>query len=180
MRRSVFSICSMVIILAWSCGQQSDIMDSHDAKNTILQQEDGSLSLYLVNAACYTDSDNPSSNTAEWHVVVDKPGRFTVWLSSATKDTLDLNYSNSVRISLLDDYLDVHPGCDKIVKNSREVPHPYFRADSFMGSFYISKPGEYNIQVISEKVNESNWTQKNTAYIDDTKILSVLLTPVTL
>jgi hypothetical protein len=47
---------------------------------------------------------------------------------------------NSVKISLLDNQLDVDPACDKIVRNSNEVSYPYYRADSYMGSFYISEP----------------------------------------
>ena len=95
---------------------------------------------------------NPSSNTAEWNVVVSKSGRFNVWLSSATKDTTDLKYKNSVMLSILDNRFEALPECDKIIQNSIDVSYPYFRADSFMGSLYIQDTGVYNVQVISEKI----------------------------
>ena len=136
--------------MAWSCGRKSDSDNVSD--NAILQEADGTLALNVEKATCYNDIVNPSSNTAEWNIVVSKPGTYKVWLSSATKDTTDLSYINSVKISLLDKLLEVNPECDKVVLNSDDVSYPYFRADSYMGSFYISEPGEYSIQVISEKV----------------------------
>ncbi len=150
MKSKLFAIVGFISLLIWSCGTKSD--RNNVTENSVIQQEDGTLSLNMEKATCYNDEVNPSSNTAEWNVVVSKPGRFNVWLSSATKDTTDLSYMNSVKISLLDNQLEVDPACDKIVRNSNEVSYPYYRADSYMGSFYISEPGQYNIQVISEKV----------------------------
>jgi hypothetical protein len=180
MRRRIFAyFIGLVIIPVWSCGHQSSTKDLQVAGNRILQQEDGIVSLKLDKAACYSDAVNPSNNTADWNVVISKPGSFKVWLSSATKDTSDLNYTNSVRISLMDDQLEVNPACDKIVRNSSDVHYPYFRADSYMGSIYISEPGEYNIQVISEKVIAKNTETYNTSLADNTKLMSVILTPAT-
>jgi hypothetical protein len=110
--------------------------------------------------------------------VISKPGRFKVWLASATKDTMDMRYANSVRISFPDDNLFVNPKCDKIETNSGDVAFPYFKTESYMGSVYISEPGEYNIQVISEKVNANNGIATKTSSADDTKMLSVMLRPV--
>jgi len=75
--------------------------------------------------------------------------------------------------------LEVIPGCDKIVRNSIDVHYPYFRVDSYMGSIYIAEPGEYNIQLISEKVIMEKSESKNAALTDDTKLISVILTPLT-
>ena len=169
----------LVIIPVWSCGHLGSSKVINDAENRILQQNDGTISLILDKAECYSDIVNPSNNTADWNIVISKPGRFKVWLSSATKDTSDLNYANSVRISLLDDRLEVNPACDKIVRNSSDVHYPYFRADSYMGSIYVSEPGEYNIQLISEKVIAKNAESHNTSLVDDTKLMSVILTPST-
>jgi hypothetical protein len=178
MKRIVFAFFGgLVLILVWSCGQQGSTKKSQEAENRILQQEDGTVSLKLDKAACYNDAVNPSNNTADWNVVISKPGRFKVWLSSATKDTSDLSYANSVRICLLDDHLVANPVCDRIIQNSGDVPYPYYRADSYMGSFYVSEPGEYNIQVISEKVRAKNSGFQNTSQVDDTKLMSVILTP---
>lgn len=177
MSRKVFTIVSLVVLLVWSCGKKSD-SDSVSG-NTILQKADGTLALNMENATCYSDKVNPSSNTAEWNVVVSKPGTFKVWLSSATKDTTNLSYINSVKISLLDKLLEVNPEIDKVVLNSDNVSYPYFRADSYAGSFYISEPGEYSIQVISEKVLTKEAMNHSSSGPDDTKLMSVILTPMT-
>ena len=173
-RYFAYLLC-LVIIPVWSCSHSESKKDLRDAENRILQQNDGTVSLILDKAECYSDVANPSNNTADWNIVISKPGRFKVWLSSATKDTSDLNYANSVRISLLDDQLEATPACDKIVRNSSDVHLPYYRADSYIGSVYVSEPGEYNIQLISEKVTAK--TDKSLA--DETKLMSVMLTPMT-
>ena len=49
----------------------------------------------------------------------------------------------------------------------------YYRADSYMVSVYVSEPGEYNIQMISERVTAKNMNTQ----LADTKLLSVILTP---
>jgi hypothetical protein len=178
MRRRFFPIIyGLVIVLVWSCGQQVTTNNTQDAENRILQGEDGTVSLKLDKAVCYSDAANPTNNTADWNVVISKPGRFKVWLSSATRDTSGLRYSSSVKVNILDDHLEVNPAVDKIVQNSGDVPHSYFRADSYVGSFYVSEPGEYNIQVISDKVIAKNTGSKNIPQVDDTMLLSVMLTP---
>lgn len=167
----------LAFIPVLSCSHLESTKDLHDVENRILQQEDGTISLKLDKAVCYSDVVNPSYNTADWNVVISKPGRFKVWLSTATKDTSTLNYANSVRISLLNDHLEVNPLCDKIIQNSDDVHYPYFRADSYAGSIYVSDPGEYNIQVISEKVISEKTVSHNTSLADDSKLMSVILTP---
>jgi len=180
MRRRLFAyIIWLVIIPFWSCNHSGNTKKTQEAENKILQQKDGTVSLVLDKASRYSDKVNPSNNTADWNVVISTPGRFKVWLSSATKDTSDLNYKNSVRISMLDDQLEANPACDKVVRNSGDVHYPYFRADSYMGSVYVSEPGEYNIQVISEKVIAKEAESHNASLADDTKLMSVILTPIT-
>jgi hypothetical protein len=178
MRKRFFPVFyGLVIVLIWSCGQQGTTKNSQEADNRIVQQADGTVSLKLDKAVCYSDAVNPTNNTADWNVVISKPGRFKVWLSSATKDTADLSYSTSVKVNMLDDHLEVTPAVDKIVQNSGDVPNSYFRADSYVGSFYVPEPGEYNIQVISDKVMAKNSGSKNSPPIDDTMLMSVMLTP---
>jgi hypothetical protein len=180
MKKVFFGYFILIVLLTiCSCGHSDKAKDSHESDNRILQGNDGTVSLVLDKAACYNDAVNPSNNTADWNVVISKPGRFKVWLSSATKDTLDLNYQNSVRISLLDDHLEADPACDKIVPNSELVHYPYFQADSYIGSVYVSEPGEYNIQIISEKAVSKNAESQNNSLADDTKLMSVILTPMT-
>lgn len=177
-RNFAFIIC-LVSLIVVSCAHQKSTKDLKVEENSVLQNEDGTISLKLDKAVCYSDKVNPSNNTAEWNVVISKPGRFKVWISSATKDTTNLSYANSVRITLLDDHLEGNPVCDKVVLNSGDVPYHYFRADSYMGSFYFSDPGEYNIQVISEKVLAKNSGVKSNTPPEKTMLMSVFLTPAT-
>ena len=159
-------------------GEQKD-KDSEVVNDKILQQDDGTISLKVNKATCYHDMVNPATNTAEWNVVVSKTGRFNVWLSSSTKDTTNLKYQNNVMLSILDNRLEGQPKCDKIVHNSSEVALPYFRADSFMGALYIQDTGLYNIQLISEKIVPKGYINKESDGSDDSRLLSVFLTPVT-
>jgi hypothetical protein len=167
----------LVIMVILSCSHPGSTKLTQEAENIIVQQADGTVSLKLDKAVCYSDSVNPKNNTADWNVVISKPGRFKVWLTSATKDTSDLSYSSSVKVNILDDHLEVTPAVDKIVQNSGDVPNSYFRADSYVGSFYVPEPGEYNIQVISDKVLAKNAGSKQNPQIDDTMLMSVVLTP---
>lgn len=177
MRNFVFTIVGTGVVLFWSCGHKTS--NESVSGNAILQAPDGSFALKMEKATCYSDMINPSSNTAEWDVVVSKPGRFKVWLSSATKDTTNLSYVNSVKVTLLDNLLEATPEPDRVVLNSKDVSYPYYQADSYMGSFYISDPGEYRIQVISEKVLSKEARQNGTTEPDNTKLMSVILTPMT-
>jgi len=176
-RRFYPVIYGLVIVLAWSCGRHGTATNSQEAENRIIQQADGTVSLKLDKAVCYSDASNPTNNTADWNVVISKPGRFKVWLTSATKDTSGLRYASSVKVNILDDHLEVNPAVDKIVQNSGDVPTSYFRADSYVGSFYVPEAGEYNIQVISDKVIARNSGSKNHPQVDDTMLMSVVLTP---
>jgi hypothetical protein len=177
MKNIVVYLTSLIVITLWSCGNTGVQKNLVETQKKILQQKDGTVSLKLDSATCYNDRTNPSYNTAEWNFVISKPGRFRIWLSSATTDTTNLNYKSSVRINLLDNQLEVNPLCDKIVHNSDDVHYPYFRADSFMGSIYVSEPGEYNIQLISEKVISKKPDTGKTVLSSDTELMSVNLTP---
>ena len=181
--RSILFLVSVLVIslITYSCTdsgkKQGKVLITNN--NIVQQNDDGTIDLHIEKASCYNDNTNPSCNTAEWNIIVSKPGRYKVWLSSATKDTMDLRYKSTVKISLQDERLDVKPVGDKIVLNANDVKYPYYRADSYMGTFYIQDPGEYSIQVISEKaVAKSDHTQGNPIN-DDTKMMSVFLTPMT-
>jgi hypothetical protein len=166
--------------LLYSCNHSS-VQKETDSKlnqKTIKQHVDGTISLMVEKADCYHDMVNPSSNTAEWSVEVSKSGRFDVWLSTATRDTTNLSYKNSVMLSILDNRLEARPACDKIIHNSTDVSYPYFRADSFMGSLYIQDTGIYNIQIISEKILPKDYKKDASQTSDESKLLSVFLTPI--
>jgi len=182
MCRKVFGLLMVIgIVLFNSCNNTGYTKESkiNIVQNKILQQQDGTISLKVDKADCYQDKVNPSSNTAEWSVLVSKSGRFNVWLSSATKDTTDLKYDTSVKLNILDNSLEAHPGCDKIIYNSGEVSYPYFRADSFIGSLYIQDTGLYNIQIISEKIISRDNYKEESSGSANSKLLSVSLTPIT-
>lgn len=180
MIRAFFTLvfCLIILGISFSCNNNKNSKDSAVSGNMIPQQDDGSYFLKLEDAACYVDQTDPSGNTAEWKFEVPGPGSYKVWLSSATIDTLNLRYSNPVKISLLDNQLVKSPECDRIISNSDDVSHPYYRTDSYMGSLYFPEPGEYNIQVISEKVIKINTSQNNT-FEENTKLVSLILTPMT-
>jgi hypothetical protein len=146
-------------------------------ENEILQQKDGTISLKIDKAECYHDMVNPSSNTAEWNVVVSKSGRYDVWLSSATIDTTDLKYKSSVLLSIRDNRLETLPIINRVVQNSSDVSKPYYQADSFMGSLYIQDTGVYSVQVISDRILPKDFRPAGSSSNDLTKILSVSLTP---
>ncbi len=181
MKKKAFLSAGLIIALIYStsCNYQGWRKDKNIEEDIIAEAEDGTFSLKLENASCYSNELNPSTNTAEWNVKVSNPGRYTVWLSSATKDTMNLNYANSVKVMMLDSHLEVSPECDKIIQNSKDVSFPYFRADSYMGSFFISEPGEYSIQVISEKVLPVEAKNKGNSQSENTRLMSVILTPMT-
>jgi hypothetical protein len=181
MRRNIFA-CVMIFVglLISSCNNTTKPTKDIKTKavSKILQQEDGTISLKVEKADCYSDMVNPASNTAEWNVMVSKSGRFDVWLSSATKDTTDLNYKNSVLLSVRDSRLEAKPVCDNIVLNSNDVKYPYFRADSFIGSLFIQDTGLYNIQLISEKILPKDYKESESSTDENSKFLSVFLTPI--
>ncbi len=177
MNKKIFGLIVVAGVLLCSCNNTGVDTESvgKPVNNKILQQTDGTISLKVDKADCYQDKSNPYTNTAEWSVFVSKSGRFDVWMSSATKDTTDLKYDSSVKLSILDNRLEAVPECDKIVLNSVDVAYPYFRADSFLGSLYIQDTGLYNIQIISEKILEKH----NRKEVENSQLLSVSLKPIT-
>jgi hypothetical protein len=176
MKTKIIISLGLASMLLWNCGNQSDIkkMASNDLT---IQQDDGTVSLRLADAGRYNDVTDPKNNTAEWNVVFSKAGGYKVWISSATKDTVNLKYSTSVKVNLPDSQLAAIPECDKIIHNSTDVTYPYFRADSFMGSIYISEPGEYNIQVISDKVMPKDSENQAASISDESKLVAVIISP---
>lgn len=172
-------VCGISIFYSCNKSVKNNEAEYITSENCLSQQSDGSISLKVDKADCYHDIINPSTNTAEWNVRVSKSGRFNVWLTSATKDTTNLKYQNSVMLSILDNRLEANPGCDKIVHGSKDVDFPYFRADSFMGSLYIQDTGLLNIQLISEKILPDNFQKAESVLNDDSRLISVSLTLIT-
>ncbi len=130
------------------------------------------VQLKIEDAALVQDVTNPRGNTAEWSFSVDKTGRYEVWLSSITVDTMNLGFDTAVTITAGDSRISKMPIGDDIVIDD-SVKAPYFRADSQMGSLFFAKPGEYMVQVISEKVNASDQNTEGR-----TLIKSLILKPI--
>lgn len=175
MKTNLFVSIFIASAIICSCNSRSDNKTDKSSENFILQQPDGTLTLRLEKAVYYNNDDDPSGNTAEWNVTITKTGRYNVWLSSATRDTTDLNYTKDVKVNLQDNPLEASKEINRIIRNSDEVRHPYYQADSFMGSFFVQEPGEYYVQVISEKI----MSEENRKEADNIRLMSVLLTPQT-
>ncbi len=178
-QKIIVLIAFAAIALFYSCSNQGNDskLESNNLTDKILQREDGTISLDVIKAACYSDMANPSFNTAEWNVLIYKSGRYNVWLSSSTKDTTNLRYNNSVRFSIKEKRLVARPACDKIIRNSSDVSLPYYRADSYIGSMFIQDTGILNIQLISEKIVPKDYKADGSSGIGDSKLISVFLTP---
>ncbi|MGD0582684.1 MAG: hypothetical protein ABR974_07030 [Bacteroidales bacterium] len=177
-QRLVIPIIVSFIIICASCADSENGKGKTSA-NKITQQADGTISLNFDKASFYNCETDPSNNTAEWNFVVSQPGRYGVWLSTATTDTMNLRYASSVKINLQDERIEARPVGDKIVLNASDVKYPYYRADSYMGTFYIEQAGEYSIQVISEKVIPVDKKEDAAKSQCPTRMMSVILTPMT-
>jgi len=170
-------LMGFALIVSCNNAVRSDESSNIVAENKILQQNDGTISLKIDKAECYHDTVNPSSNTAEWNVVVSKSGRYDIWLSSATRDTTDLRYKDSVLLSIRDNRFETLPIVNRVVQNSGDVSSPYYQADSFIGSLYIQDTGLYSVQVISDRVLPKEFRISGSSSDDQSSILSVSLTP---
>ncbi len=178
MKRTIFGLMTIAgICFLFSC--KNTTPEIRAAAETVRQHEDGTISLKLEKADCYTDMDDRSDNTAEWNVVVSKSGRYNVWISSATLDTTDLKYKNSVMVNVQDKMIQARPDCDKVIINSSDVSYPYFRADSFIGSLYLQDTGQFYIQVTSEMILPKDYTMTESSAADIAKLISVSFMPVT-
>jgi hypothetical protein len=143
------------------------------------QSSDGSVLLKMQDADLVQDESNPGCNTAEWHFTVDHPGSYKVWLSSLTCDTMRLDYDSVVTITSGDSRIEKKPIGDIIVNDDNTVKSPWFRADCEMGTFFFNQPGEYSVQVISEKVKTPPADLSAAALLEKTLINSVILKPST-
>ncbi len=133
--------------------------------------------LRISDAALIQVDSNPEYNTAEWHFTVNKAGRYDVWLSSLTRDTTFLNFADSVIITAGDTRLTGRPVGDEIVTDDISVKKPWYRADSHMGSIFFREPGEYQVQVISDRVREFTSDLSDLSVDKETLINSLILKP---
>ena len=139
--------------------------------------KDGGIVLHIAEADMLQVDERPQYNTAEWLFKVDKPGRYDVWLSTLTLDTLQLHYNDNVVITAGETRLAKLPLGDEIVTEDKSVSAPWYRADSHMGSVFFSKAGEYPVQVISDRVERHTSDLSQIGKDEHTLINSVILKP---
>lgn len=155
----------------------------HDGNNSGTEERgkaDGAregIVLLLADADLIQVDGNPQYNTAEWIFSVDKPGRYDIWLSTLTKDTLQLQFEDNVVITAGETRVAKKPIRDQIVTEDKSVKEPWFRADSHMGSVFFPKPGEYPVQVISDKVEPHGADISQLSTEENIHINSVILKP---
>lgn len=133
--------------------------------------------LSIAQAELIEVDNKPQYNTAEWLFTVEKPGRYDVWLSSLTVDTAQLKFGEDVIITAGETKLEKLPVSDRVVTDDKNIREPWFRADSHMGSVFFSKPGEYQIQVISDRVGPYTSDLSQLSVAEHTLINSVILKP---
>jgi len=170
-----FMIAIIFGIIAGGCGKNDNDIAEQEVRN-IIQQEDGSIVLDLREAYLLQDSLHPDRNTAEWTFNIQDKGRYELWLSSFTKDTMDLKYESPVIINFGDKKISARPIGNEIVLDTPGTGDVYFRADSKLGSVYIDQPGDYNIQIVSAKVRDLKDKESITGSLH-TQLRSLILKP---
>jgi hypothetical protein len=146
-------VFGMIFLLALtSCADRGVADYDKTGKSGDAISRDGVITLLITEADLIQVDSNPQYNTAEWSFVVKNPGRYDIWLSSLTRDTLHLRYKENVTITAGDSRIEKKPVGDKIVTDDPKVKKPWYRADSHMGSVFFSEAGEYQVQVISDGV----------------------------
>jgi hypothetical protein len=169
-----FLICVALIVSCKNSGVQkgAKIASKESSKN------ERSVLLKIEDAALVQDAVDPDSNTAEWSFKVDQPGRYEVWLSSITRDTMHMGFDTVVTITAGDSRIEKMPLGDKIITNAKDIKAPWYRADSEMGTIFFNAPGEYAVQIISEKVKTLPADISSAITTDKTLIKSLILKPV--
>jgi len=143
-----------------------------------VKEDNGSgFTLLLKDASLLQVDSNPEYNTAEWSFTVKQPGRYDIWLSSLTCDTSNVLFASDVTITAGDTRIEKKPVSDQIITDDASVKSPWVRADSHMGSVFFSEPGEYQVQVISDRVVPSASEEKTAKTNNQTLIKSLILKP---
>lgn len=151
MLRVRFIVITVSIILLSACNNQGK-RNKEVYDDDIVQKTNGHILLSMKDAYMHYDKENPDQSTAEWGFTVNSKGRYEIWLSSLTLDTMNLSYEEPVIIHFGDKRIEKQPVGNRIVLDDDHVVFPYYRADSKLGSILIEDSGHYNLQVISEKV----------------------------
>lgn len=168
----------LLIIIAGGCvNKQADDLNKQKVPG-ITEQEDGSIVLDLEKAYLLQDSLHPDMNTAEWAFRVESTGRYELWLSSFTRDTMNLHYEVPVIINFEQKRIRANPIGNEIILDTPGTGKDYYRADSRLGSLYIDSPGDYRIQIVSAKVRPCE-DFSNRSGLRHTELRSLILKPMT-
>ena len=178
MRRTRFLFVAVIFIVAVSCGSEKNTTNELHHESGISHENDGSIILDLEEAYLLQDSLHPDMNTAEWSFNIRNKGRYELWLSSFTKDTMDLKYETPVIINFRDKKIRANPVGNEIVLDTPGTGGVYFRADSRLGSVYIDEPGHYNIQIVSAKVRSADYNGNGEDSMH-TQLKRLVLKPIT-
>lgn len=176
--RDIFTVV-LILVLASSCGNRNNENLSEESTSYITHQEDGTIILDLEKAYLLQDSLHPDMNTAEWAISIKNKGRYELWLSSYTRDTMDLKYEGPVFVNFQDKRIKAESiKGNEIVLDTPGLGDKFFRADSKLGSVYIQNPGDYNIQLVSSKVRPCETTPLSNSS-RHTELRSLILKPMT-
>lgn len=174
-----FAVLALAAVIGFtSCGNDGGNRgaDEKGITGNVDSREEGVV-LRIADAGLIQVDDNPGYNTAEWLFTVDKPGRYEVWLSTLTIDTTSLHFNDNVIITAGETRLAKKPIGDEIVTDDQSVKKPWFRADAHMGSIFFANPGEYPVQVISDRVEPYPSDVSQLSMEEHTLIASVILKP---
>jgi hypothetical protein len=172
------TVLSIAVLVGFaSCGNEGKSNVANDNGKGDAAANGEGVVLLIADADLIEVDGNPQYNTAEWVFRVEKPGRYDVWLSTLTLDTTQLRYAENVVITAGETKLAKKPVGDQIVTEDKSVKEPWFRADSHMGSIFFSKPGEYPVQVISDRVEAHGNDLSQISLEKHTLINSVILKP---
>lgn len=181
MRRiRVFSILVVSLaLIVGSCGNNAGETAGTQTESFITEQADGTIILDLEKAYVLQDSLNPDMNTAEWFFRIKNKGRYELWLSSYTRDTMNLMYDGPVYINFRDKKIKAESIIgNEIVLDTPDIGSMYYRADSKLGSVYVEQAGEYNIQISGSQVRPCEVSSLNNSS-RHTELRSLILKPMT-
>lgn len=173
-----FGVLVIVSVLINGCTNKNEDKFKENDTADIIQQDDGKIILKLDDAYLFQDSLHPELNTAEWLFKANSTGRYELWLTSLTVDTMDLHYDIPVIVNFCDKRIQAKPIGNEIVHTAPDSGDTLFRAKSKLGSVYIEEPGNYNIQVISDKLRTAG-ESSDSIYPFFTKFQSLILKPMT-
>jgi len=181
MRRTIYYLLgfTFIIVISAACGKGKPEISNGKQLSYITSQDDGSIVLDLEKAYVLQDSLHPDMNTAEWFFRIKKKGRYELWLSSYTRDTMNLRYDSPVYINFRDKKIKAESIIgNEIVLDTPNIGSMYYRADSKLGSVYVEEAGEYNIQISGSQVRPCEVSSLNNSS-RHTELRSLILKPMT-